>query len=317
MFRIDAHFHIRLNRFSVNDIIRYLNRDKFDCCWLLTWEEIGPGLWPYQHLSIEEVHEAYLQHPSRIIPFYAPDPHRGDAAVQLEYWYKKGIKGCGELKATLNWNSDDVKSLLQTAQRLKLPVIFHMQESKHVSIPYSDAIYDRIIFYGTKTDRKIFRVPRKLLQTLVNRFTPLKHRVKSYNFPGYMLDFASLETTLRDYPDLKLVAHGPMFWKYISNDASEQIGEYPVGKINGEGIVWRLLRDYPNLYADISGGSGLNAISRDLKNAKRFLTIFEDKILYGTDNLMKNQGELLNSLGLPKVIYNKIHGENAYRLLNI
>jgi len=308
---VDAHLHLNLNGFSVKTLIRYLDKERIDFCWLLTWEEVSPGLWPYQHLSVEDVYEAYLKHPSRIIPFYAPDPHNSNASQQLESWYEKGIRGCGELKATINWNSDKVKSILQTTRRLKLPIVFHMEESECRYIPYSNNIYDKLIYCGLKTKRKIYQVPRKVLQTLVNSFKPLRNRSKSYFFPGYMLDFASLERTLRDYPDVNLVAHGPMFWKYISSNALEQIEESSVGQVHGEGIIWRLLRNYPNLYADISGNSGLNALARDPQNAKKFLTVFADKILYGTDNVMKNQREFLDSLRLSKSTYKKIYGENV------
>jgi predicted TIM-barrel fold metal-dependent hydrolase len=314
---IDSHMHANFNGLSIRDIIKYLDREKIDCCWLLTWEEVSPGLWPYQHLSVEDVYEAYLKHPSRIIPFYAQDPHNSHAAVQLENWCKKGVCGCGELKATLNWDSDGVKSILQTARRLKLPIVFHMEESECRPIPYSDSIYDKLIYYGLKTERKIYRVPRRILQILFNSFAPLRNRTKSYIFPGYMLHFASLETALRDYPDVNMIAHGPMFWKYISGDASEQIEVSPGGQVHGEGIIWRLLREHRNFYADISGFSGLNALTRDPQNAKKFLTVFEGKILYGTDNVIKKQREFLNSLGLSKSTYKKIYGENACRILNI
>jgi predicted TIM-barrel fold metal-dependent hydrolase len=271
MHIIDAHLHVNYAGFNLKALISYLDKEKIDCCWLLTWEEINPGLWPYQFLSIEDVYESYLKYPSRIVPFYAPDPHRIDATKLLDYWYKKGIRGCGELKATTSWDSDGIKNVLQTVQRLKLPVIFHMEESGYRNIPYSNALYDKLIFYLAKTKRKSLQIPQSVLLVLMNNFTPLRNRKKSYFFPGYMMDFASLEVILRDYPDINLVAHGPTFWKYMSNDVSEQTEMLPRGKVRGEGIIWRLLRDYPNLYADISYASGLNALKRDYQNAKIFL----------------------------------------------
>ena len=115
-----------------------------------------------------------------------------------------------------------------------------------------------------------------------------------------MLDFASLETTLKDFRDVKFVAHGMMFWKYYSSDATRDEEWLPVGPVKGEGIIWRLLRDYPNLYADFSSGSGINALKRDRQIARSFLSQFEDKILYGTDNLFTGQKEYIDSLGLDK-----------------
>ena len=130
-----------------------------------------------------------------------------------------------------------------------------------------------------------------------------------------MLDFASLETSLKDFPDVNFVAHGLMFWKYYSSDATGDEEELPVGPVKGEGIIWRLLRDYPNLYADISSDSGINALKRDRQIARSFLSQFEDKILYGTDNLVNGQKEYIDSLGLDKETWRKIYGENACRVL--
>ncbi|MHB8105392.1 MAG: amidohydrolase family protein [Dehalococcoidales bacterium] len=314
---VDSHMHVNFNGQSSDDIIRYLDRKRIDCCWLLSWEEISHGLWPYQYLSVEDIYEAYLKYPSRIIPFYAPDPHKSDASAQLQNWHQKGIRGCGELKATLNWESDRIRAILQTAKRLKMPLVFHMEESESRHIPRSDAIYDRILFSALETERKIYQIPRSVLRLLASSCKPLKDTVRSYTFPGYMLDFASLEVALRDFPDVNFVAHGPMFWKHISYDVVICKETLPKGPVIGEGIIWRLLRDYPNLYADTSADSGLNALTRDRENAKRFLSLFEDKILYGTDNVIKGQKDFLNSLGLSQGTYKKIYGDNAYRLISI
>jgi predicted TIM-barrel fold metal-dependent hydrolase len=283
---------------------------------LLSWEEINPGLWAYQHLSIEDIYETYLAYPSRIIPFYAPDPHKNTAATELDNWLQKGIKGCGELKATLNWNSDNVRSLLQIANKHKMPVVFHMEECGCRGIPFSESFLDKLLFQGLKTERKIYQIPRNILSLLVQNFKPLRNRVKSYYFPGYMLDFATLEVALRDFPNINYVAHGPMFWKHISADASLRKEMLPKGTIVGEGLIWRLLRDYPNLYADTSAESGLNALTRDIDKTKKFINEFENKLLYGTDNVMKGQKEFLNSLNLSKGAYKKIYGENVYGLIH-
>lgn len=316
MTTVDSHLHVNYQGLSASGIIEYLDKARIDFCWLLSWEEINPGAWPYKHLPIEDIYEAYVKYPSRIVPFYAPDPHNFEAAHQLANWHKNNVRGCGELKATLNWNSESVKSILQMTRILKLPIVFHMEESEWRDIPYSNAIYDRIIFAGVKTERNIYQIPRKLIQLLVNNFSPFRNRIKSYFFPGYMLDFASLEMTLQDYPDVNLIAHGPMFWTHMFGDSSQQIRTSPKGLISADGVIWRLLGKYPNLYADISAYSGINALTSNPENAKRFLLTFEDKILYGTDNFMVQQKEFLNSLGLPKSTYKKIYGENAYRILN-
>ena len=174
----------------------------------------------------------------------------------------------------------------------------------------------KILYRGLTTEKKIYQIPKNVLKNLINHYSPLKSRFEYYTFPGYMLDFASLEVALTDYPNINYVAHGPMFWKHISADAGGRNEMYPKGPVIGEGIIWRLLADYPNLYADISALSGLNALTRDSLNTKKFLSLFKDKILYGTDNFMRGLGDFIQSLGLSQETYKNIFGENASRLIN-
>lgn len=312
---VDSHLHVNMNGFSLRDIIKYLDRERIDGCWLLSWEEVNPGLWPYHSLPVEEIYEAYVKYPTRIIPFYAPDPAREDAVVQLEKWHKKGIRGCGELKSTQNWESDKIRLILEACRKLKIPVVFHMEESENRVTPRSNTKLDQILFSAMVTEKTMYQIPRYILRLLAKGIKPLKDAVKTYRFPGYLLDFTSLESVLKDFPDVKFIAHGPMFWKHISSDGIARREMIPKGPLIGEGIIWHLLRNYPNLYADISAESGLNALTRDPGNAKRFLALFENKILYGTDNVLKGQKEFLDSLKLLKRAYKNIYGENACRII--
>jgi predicted TIM-barrel fold metal-dependent hydrolase len=315
---IDSHLHINYLHISQKNIADYLDLEKVDLCWLLTWEETKPGRWPYQSLPVEDVFQAYSRYPSRIAPFYAPDPHRGDASQQLEKWHKRGLRGCGELKATLNWASDDIHGLLRTVDKLTLPVVFHMEESRTEAIPYSDGLLDRVLFYGPRTTGQALRIPREALKSLIRYCSPVRNRAarrRSYVFPGYMLDFASFESTLRSYPAVNFIAHGLMFWKHIGADAAEGLEAMPRGRVGGKGLIWRLLEQYPNLYADLSGPSGLNALTRDPQNARDFLAFFSDKILYGTDNFEGLKG-FIQSLSLSNSVLDKIFGRNARGILD-
>ena len=92
-----------------------------------------------------------------------------------------------------------------------------------------------------------------------------------------------LEKMLKMHPDLKLIGHSAAFWSEISSDIinSERNG-YPKGKVK-EGRVAELMREYGNLYCDLSAGSGANAMMRDPEYAAKFITEFSDRICYGTD----------------------------------
>ena len=92
-----------------------------------------------------------------------------------------------------------------------------------------------------------------------------------------------LETVLRTFPDLVLLGHSQPFWAEISADVTaETRGGYPKGSVT-PGRVVELMRAYPNLYGDLSAGSGLNAISRDPEFGYAFMEEFQDRLCFGTD----------------------------------
>jgi hypothetical protein len=76
-----------------------------------------------------------------------------------------------------------------------------------------------------------------------------------------------------------------------------------------------LLRQYPNLWADLSAGSGLNAISRDPAFGRAFLLEFQDKLLFGRDYFDTRLMDFLVAQELPRAAFDKIAHQNAQRLL--
>ena len=49
------------------------------------------------------------------------------------------------------------------------------------------------------------------------------------------------------------------------------------------------MEKYPNIYGDLSAGSGANAISRDLEFGAAFIKRRADRLLFGTDYLSPGQ----------------------------
>lgn len=78
-----------------------------------------------------------------------------------------------------------------------------------------------------------------------------------------------------------------------------------------------MLNRYPNLYCDISAGSGANALKRDMENARAFLLEFQDRILYGRDYFDNTHQEVLNALDLPESVLAKIYSGNALKLVPV
>ncbi|MCM8778092.1 MAG: amidohydrolase family protein [Candidatus Omnitrophica bacterium] len=93
-----------------------------------------------------------------------------------------------------------------------------------------------------------------------------------------------LEKVLKKCPETIFIGHAMAFWSEISADVSENTrGKYPKGPVKAPGRLQKLLKKYPNLYGDLSAGSGFNAITRDITYGYKFLREFHKKLLFGTD----------------------------------
>ncbi len=143
------------------------------------------------------------------------------------------------------------------------------------------------------------------------------------------LGLPKLEKVLKAFPNLKFIGHSTKFWSEISKITSlEERRSYGSGKVE-EGRVVELMRKYPNLYCDLSAGSGYFAFARDPEYAYRFLEEFSDRLLYGTDilspinknNPMLKLAEFLDTaMETGKISYDtyyKVCRGNAIKLLGL
>jgi predicted TIM-barrel fold metal-dependent hydrolase len=163
----------------------------------------------------------------------------------------------------------------------------------------------------------------KLLKAAESLGVPALVHIEEGPLFNYCYGVDKLEDVLKLAPDLKLVVHGPGWWKHVSAEPGTEA--YPKGPVKGEGLVHRLLRRYDNLYADISASSGLNALARDPEHARRFLEEFQDRVVFGTDfPCLSEEGQfgtdgahlrLIGSLQLPERAARRILRENAEKLL--
>lgn len=132
-----------------------------------------------------------------------------------------------------------------------------------------------------------------------------------------------LEQVLKENPDTIFIGHGPGWWASISGDATQaELGGYPKGETVEGGAIDRLMENYPNIYGELSAGSGANSISRNLEFGREFLIRRQDRIMFGTDFLSPGQHvpqfELFDTqLELPEDVQAKIFRDNARRLLKL
>ena len=131
---------------------------------------------------------------------------------------------------------------------------------------------------------------------------------------------------LEKYPTVNFIGHAQTWWGNIDRNHDQSV-MYPKTKVTPGGITDRLLSDYPNIYGDLSAGSGLNALLRDEDHAVEFLKRHQDKLMYGSDcNDLLGEGEkcsgsqqiaTLRRLLPDEKIRQKIMYENASRVLKV
>lgn len=138
--------------------------------------------------------------------------------------------------------------------------------------------------------------------------------VRNTDEPG----LPALEKVLQEAPDTNMIGHAQGWWASISGGV-EDMQSYPSSDVVPGGAIDDLMDRYPNLYGDLSAGSGANAIQRDPEFGRAFLIRRADRLLFGTDYLAPGQNvpqlELYRSLDLPGEVQDKIFRENARRLI--
>lgn len=98
----------------------------------------------------------------------------------------------------------------------------------------------------------------------------------------YNLGYERFSKVLEKYKDVNFIAHAQTTWANIALDPV-QTDLYPKGPVKPGGLTDRWLADYPNFFADLSAGSGLNAFTRDEEHGAAFFERHQDKLLYGSD----------------------------------
>jgi len=131
-----------------------------------------------------------------------------------------------------------------------------------------------------------------------------------------------LARVLAETPDLPFIGHGPGWWASISAQVTPaELGGYPRGTVAPGGAIDTLMERFPNLYGDLSAGSGAQAIDRDAEFGREFLIRRADRLMFGTDFLAPGQNvpqlELFSRIELPPEVSAKIFRDNARQLLGL
>jgi len=244
----------------------------------------------------EDILEMCEKYPDRFIPFCNIDPraltNSADAPLDrlLRYYRDLGCKGLGEVMPNMPLMHPMVQNLFKHTQDVGLPVIFD----------------------GSDQQSGDFGL---------------------YDDPG----LPQLEHTLQRFPDLVMLGHGPVFWSeigrletpadrgFVFRPGGGQVGRLPDYPVKEEGVVPKLFRRYPNLYGDLSDMTAHNALARDPDYGPKFLTEFQDRLLFGTDlcgfqmpfPLVDLLIEWRDTGKISEEVFNKVARENAIKLLGL
>lgn len=286
---IDAHNHPNWHGMDIDALVANMDDHGIEKTWLLSWEiskeefdaqPIYHGVMDPRGLSapLWMVVEGLHKYPDRFIGGWAPDPRERHVRAKLKAAVDiHGIKVYGELKCRMRYDNPDAIATFRYCAELSLPVLFHL-EAPAFSM------------------KKMYSDPNQWAE-------------------WYGGDMSVVDNMCRLCPKTKFIGHGPGFWMEISPDADRRTDLYPRGRVAPGGRLTKLMRKYRNLYCDLSAGSGCNALTRDMKHAKIFITEFQNRIIFGRDNFNSNLLDTLEKLKLDKKIMNGILYRNAEKLL--
>jgi hypothetical protein len=104
-----------------------------------------------------------------------------------------------------------------------------------------------------------------------------------WQFQMYNYAFERFHKVLEKYSTVNFLGHAQTWWGNIDRNNADQSVMYPKGPVTPGGLTDRYLSDYPNMFGDLSAGSGLNALTRDEGFTRDFLARHQGKLVYGSD----------------------------------
>lgn len=132
--------------------------------------------------------------------------------------------------------------------------------------------------FGVECDSAAMQVVYALAQD--HHVPVLMHwQYKMYNY-----GFDRFYKMLEKYPRVNFLGHAQTWWANVDRSyRDDEKNLYPKGPITPGGLTDRYLSDYPNMFGDLSAGSGLNALTRDEGFTRDFLARHQDKLVFGSD----------------------------------
>ena len=289
---IDAHNHADWHGHDLNAFLANMDKYGIDKTWILTWESPEDEYSPAYHavlgsravdpgakgspVPFARCLDYKTRAPERFILGYAPDPRRPNGLSSLKAAVSiYGVQDCGEVKLRMLYDNPDAIDMFRFCGEAGLPVTLHFD---YASAQKNASGYPRPHWW-------------------------------------YGGSIETLEHMLQLCPDTNFLGHAPGFWGHISNDDLVYTSTYPKAPVIPGGKIEYLLEKYPNMYCDMSAGSGCNALSRDLDYTYKLINRFPERFLYARDYFDNIHQELIEKLNLSQDIKELIYHGNAERLV--
>lgn len=148
-----------------------------------------------------------------------------------------------------------------------------------------------------------------------------------WQYKMYNYGFDRFYKMLEKFPKTTFIGHAQTWQANIDKNYTNPANLYPKGPITAGGLTERYLRDYPNMYGDLSAGSGLNTLHRDDDFTRDFFTRHQDKLMFGSDCAdAVGKGKACDGAGIiaavrelspTKAIERKMLYENAKKLFKL
>ena len=290
---IDTHQHTFWQKRDDRGLVADMDEHGIDAAWLLSWDvvpeedaaSVHAGLNPehrrpdgtHPGIPLSDLIRTRDRYPDRFVIGYCPHPAKGNAPAYLEAaHHMHGVRICGECKFRIPFDDPRSINLYHKAGELRMPVVLHLD------VPFLP---------DPATGRPV------------------------YQASWYGGTVAHLERALQACPETAFVGHAPGFWREISGDADSATDVYPSGPVTPGGRLESLLREYGNLYADLSAGSALRALKRDVTYSKELLSRFSDRFLFARDYYGSELLDFFRELELDQDVSAAIMGGNARRLV--
>jgi predicted TIM-barrel fold metal-dependent hydrolase len=281
---VDCHTHVKWYGYDAARIVANMDESGIDVTWLLTWE--AP---PHE---IDQAGYARVFWPGRqMMPF--------EDVIEAVYRYPARLV---PFYAPDPRQPHAIRLLESAVSRVGVRGFGEMKVRMLMDDPRALEVFH---FCGERGLPVIFHMDVPL-----PRHDPTRD-------PGYWYccDWENLARALEQCRKTVFLGHGPGFWREISADADSSPDPYPQGAVKPGGRLMKFLDSHPNLGCDLSASSGLRALSRDLAVGRKFLEKYQERCLFGRDSFDHRLQEFIRECRLSPVVYRKIMGENALRIV--